>query len=126
MIKKVTNLSVAIIFVILLISAGCATKTSSSEIYLGKWRYEVPDLPEDNTGILVISKEESGYSCIALTDGGYEQPFETFDIQDGKVTGSYESQGYEVTVDGIFEGNKLTGKVSAGGMEMTYSAVKEE
>jgi len=126
MIKKVDNLLFAIIFGMLLVSAGCATNLSSSEIYLGKWRYEVPDMPDDNTGILVINKEASGYTCVALTDGGYEQPFESFNIEDGKVTGSYESQGYVVTVDGIFEGNKLTGKVYAGGMELTYSAVKEE
>ena len=126
MIKK-ANLSFFILFVSLMfIWTSCATKKASGPSYVGNWKYEVPEMPGDNTGVLVVSKEGDAYKCMAITDSGYEQNMDNFDIQDGKMIASYDSQGTAVEVIGTFEGNTITGTISAQGMTLDWSAVKVE
>lgn len=126
MLKKV-NLSFFVLIVSLMfIWTSCATKKASGPSYVGNWKYEVPEMPGDNTGVLVISKEGDAYKCMAITDSGYEQNMDNFDIQDGKITASYDSQGTPVELLGSIEGNAITGTVSAQGMTLDWSAVKVE
>ena len=126
MIKK-ANLSFFILIVSLMfIWTSCATKKASGPSYVGNWKYEVPEMPGDNTGVLVVSKEGDAYKCMAITDSGYEQNMDNFDIQDGKMIASYDSQGTAVEVLGTFEGNTITGTLSAQGMTLDWSAVKVE
>jgi hypothetical protein len=127
MIKKV-NLSFLIVFVLLaVIWTSCATNKASGPSYVGKWKYEVPEMPgDDNTGVLVISKVDDAYKCMALTDYGNEQVMENFDIQDGKIIASYDSQGTLVEVSGTIDGNAITGTISAQGMTLDWSATKVE
>ena len=126
MIKK-ANLSFFILIVSLIfIWTSCATKKASGPSYVGNWKYEVPEMPGDNTGVLVVSKEGDTYKCVAITDSGYEQNMDNFDIQDGKMIASYDSQGTAVEVLGTFEGNTITGTLSAQGMTLDWSAVKVE
>jgi hypothetical protein len=127
MLKKV-NLSFFILIVSLMfIWTSCATKKASGPSYVGNWKYEVPEMPGgDNTGVLVISKEGEGYKCMAITDSGYEQNMDNFDIQDGKFIASYDSQGTPIEVLGTFEENTITGTISAQGMTLDWSAVKVE
>ena len=111
----------------MVIWTSCATKRASGPAYVGKWKYEIPDMPsDDNTGVLVISKEGDEYKCVALTDYGNEQPMDEFDIQDGKMKASYDAQGTRVEVSGTFEGNVITGTISAQGMTLDWSASKVE
>ncbi len=126
MLKKVNLSFFILIFSFALIWTSCATKKASGPSYVGNWKYEVPEMPGDNTGVLVISKEGDAYKCMALTDSGYEQNMDNFDIQDGKIIASYDSQGTLVEVMGTIEGNTISGTISAQGMTMDWSAVKVE
>lgn len=111
----------------MLIWTSCATNKASGPSYVGNWKYEVPEMPGDDiTGVLVISKEGDAYKCMAITDSGYEQPMDNFDIQDGKIIASYDSQGTLVEVLGTIEGNTITGTIAAQGMTLDWSAVKVE
>ena len=105
---------------------SCATGRASGKSYIGKWRYEIPDMTSDNSGILVISKEGDNYKCIAYTDSGYEQPIDKFNITDGKISASYDSMGTLVEFDGTFDGNNLSGIISAEDVTMSYTATKVE
>ena len=51
--------------------------------------------------MFLISKVEDAYKCMALTDYGNEQVMENFDIQDGKIIASYDSQGTLVEVSAL-------------------------
>ena len=126
MFKKVNLSFLILIFSIMFVWTSCATKKASGPSYVGNWKYEVPEMPGDNTGVLVISKESDAYKCVAITDSGYEQNMDNFDIQDGKFMASYDSQGVAVEVTGTFDGNTVTGTISAQGMTMDWSAVKVE
>ncbi len=106
------------------------TKTSGTksvvDSYVGKWKYEAPDMPDDNTGVLVISKVEDGYSCLALTDGGNEQAID-IEIVDGKLIGSWDDgMGTKVEMSGVFEGKELSGTLAIDVYEIAYSATKIE
>ena len=111
----------------MMIWTSCATKKTPGLNYVGKWKYEVPEMPGgDNTGVLVISRIDDLYKCIAITDYGNEQPMDNFDIQDGKIVASYDAQGTQVEVLGTIEGNSITGTISAQGMTLDWSAIKVE
>ena len=126
MLKKVNFSFFILMFSLLLFWTSCATKKASGPSYVGNWKYEVPEMPGDNTGVLVISQEGDAYKCMAITDSGYEQNMDNFEIQDGKLIASYDSQGTAVEVLGTFEGNAITGTISAQGMTLDWSAVKVE
>jgi hypothetical protein len=126
MVRKYSFLIVLAIVSITILWSSCKTSKSSGPVYVGKWKYEVPDMPGNNTGTLVISKEGDNYSCVAVTDFG-DQPIDSFDIQDGKLIASFtDAGGTLVEFDGVFDGNTLTGKISAQGMSLDYSAMKIE
>lgn len=126
MTKQLNLISLALITILVMIDMGCATRKALSDNYLGRWKYIVPDLTDNNTGVLIINREGSGYTCLAITDGGYEQPFETCTIEEDQFMGSYNTQGMKVTVEGIIDNNMINGKAHLQGMEFTWSAVKEE
>ena len=127
MLKKVKPSFYILLISLMMIWTSCATKKASGPSYVGKWKYEVPDMPsDDNTGILVISMADDVYKCIAITDSGYEQPMDNFDIQDGNIVASYDSQGTIVEVLGTIEGNSITGTILAQGMTLDWSAIKVE
>ena len=126
MIKKENINFILAILLLSLVWTSCSTSKTSGLSYVGKWRYEIPDLSNDNTGILIISKEGNAYKCVAYTDSGYEQPIDKFDITDGKITASYDSMGTLVEFNGTFDGNNLSGIISAENMSMGYTATKIE
>lgn len=102
-------------------------KKTLAPTYVGKWKYEIPDMTsEANTGDLVISTVEDVYICMSITDNGYEQPIDNFDIQDKKIIVSNDSQGTLVEVLGTIEGNTITGTIAAQGMTLDWSAIKVE
>lgn len=126
MLKK-ANLSFFIFLISLMIWTSCATKKATGPSYVGKWKYEVPEMPGgDNTGVLVISRIDDTYKCLAITGYGNEQPMDNFDIQDGKIIASYDSQGTLIEVLGTIEGNTITGTIAAQGMTLDWSAIKVE
>jgi len=106
-------------------SKTTGTKTEVDS-YVGKWKYEAPDMPDDNTGVLVISKNDEGYSCMALTDGGNEQAI-NIEIVDGKLTGYWEDgMGTRVDMTGLFNGKELSGSLTVDAYEISYKAEKVE
>ena len=127
MFKKVIPSFFILMISFMLIWSSCATKKASGPSYVGKWKYEVPEMPGgDNTGVLVVSKEGEAYKCMYITDSGNEQVMDNFDIQDDKIIASYDEQGTAVEVLGTIEGNTITGTISAQGMTLDWSAVKVE
>jgi len=127
MIKKINLLFLLTVIAFTLFNTSCKTGKTSGPSYVGKWQYVVPDMPDDNTGVLVISKDGDSYNCIAITDGGTEQPMESFDILDGKIIASYsDGMGTKVEVGGTIEDNKIIGIISAQGMTLDWSATKVE
>jgi len=127
MMNKLNASFFIVLLVIALLWTSCATKKAAGPSYVGKWKYEVPDMPgDDNTGVLIISKDGDVYTCVAVTDFGYEQPMDNFDIQEDSLMASYDSQGTLVVVAGTFEGNTIKGTISAQGMVLDWSAIKVE
>jgi hypothetical protein len=127
MIKKSNLFFITTLLAFGLFWTSCSSTRTTGPSYVGKWKYEVPDMPSDNTGILVISKVGDGYSCVAITDSGYEQSMDKFDIQDGQLKAAFtDGGGSQVELDGTFEGDNLSGTISAQGMSIGYSATKIE
>ena len=124
MIKKTNVLFILAIITFTLVWTSCKTGKSSGPSYVGKWKYEVPDMPDNNTGVLVISKEGDNYSCVAVTDYG-DQKIDSFDIQDGQIKASFtDAGGTLVEFDGSSDGKNLSDTVVIQVISMSYTTMK--
>ena len=125
--SKIGKVSYLLIVVATLIWAGCAgTKASKESAYLGEWEYLVEDTPNgDVTGVMFISKGESGFEGKLLSDMG-ELPMNNLTIVEDKLTANFEVQGMQLDMAGTFEGPKFTGNISLDYNNFPMTATKKQ
>ena len=94
--------------------------------YVGSWDYIVKDTPNgDVEGVLVIKKEMDTYSALISGEAG-ELDLSGFAIEDNALEGTFDYQGYEVTVKGTFSGKMIKGDMGVEYMTFPMEAVKQE
>lgn len=84
--------------------------------YAGTWEYEVTDTPNgDVTGDLIITKEGDSYKAKLSSELG-EAPINNLSLENNSIKGTFDMQGYEISISGAFDGDALNGEV---GVEYT-------
>ena len=110
-----------------MIAFGCAVSNKmGTDENVGEWEYIVSDLPDgDETGILVISKIDGVYKGLIQSSDG-DIKISELKIENGNLSGSYNSMGYDIRIDGKIEGDTLSGKLAAEGYEFPVTATKKQ
>lgn len=126
--KKTKKLFPFAMIVVMLIMAGCtSTKKSKTSIpnYIGQWHYVLSLPDQDIEGYLKFSQE--GEAVVGVVGGGEgETPLSDFAIDEEKVSGTFEAQGYEIQMSGTFEGEVLKANMSAAGYDFPFEAMKQQ
>ena len=95
---------------VVLLVASCAAKKIVDPA-IGAWEYTVSGTPNgDYSGIMYIAKEGEMYTGKLTGDTG-ELSLDDVKIESGKMTCSFSAQGYELDMEGTFEGESFTGDV---------------
>jgi len=125
--SKIGKVSYLFIVAATLIWAGCAgTKASKEAAYIGDWEYLVEDTPNgDVSGVMVISKGESGFTGKLTSDMG-ELPLNNLTIIEDKLTATFDIQGMQLDMAGIFEGPKFTGTIAVDYNSFRMTATKKQ
>ena len=115
---------------ILLIAAfaayACASSKKVADISVGEWEYVIKDTPEgDVSGTMVIAKDGDAYTGKLVSDIG-ELPLQNVTIEDGQLKAMFEYTGYEIGMEGKFEGDSYTGKCTVEYMEFPMTATKKK
>lgn len=122
--KKLFNLSTLVVIAYSLFLFSCAgTKTAKVDPYVGDWEYTAETDQGSLDVTMSVSKIEDGYAISLSTDMGSVDLYD-LEIADGKMTGKFDIQGYEIPMKGTFEGDKFTGSSSWEGQEMPINATK--
>jgi hypothetical protein len=124
---KIGKVSYLFIVVAALIWAGCAgTKASKESAYIGEWEYLVEDTPNgDVTGVMVISKVESGYEGKLASDMG-ELLLNNLTIVEDKLNANFDLQGMQLDMTGTFEGPTFSGNISVDYNSFPMTATKKQ
>ena len=126
--KKTMKLFPFAMIVVMLIMAGCAsTKKSKTSIpnYIGQWNYVLSLPDQDIEGYLKFSQEgEAVVGVVGNAEG--ETPLSDFAIDEEKVSGTFEAQGYEIQMSGTFEEEVLMANMSAAGYDFPFEAQKQQ
>ena len=106
---------------------GCASSKKVADVSIGTWDYVVKDIPNsgDVGGNFVIEKEGENYAGVLNGEQG-PTPLESITIEDGKLNCTFDYQGYEIQMEGTFEGTSFTGNVSIDYNEFPMTATKRE
>ncbi len=92
--------------------------------YVGSWNYVVKDTPEgDIKGLLVIEKAMEKYTARISGEQG-EVDLGTFNIVDNQMQGTFDYQGYELTMKGIFSGKTIKGDIGVEFMSFPMEGKK--
>ena len=117
-----------VMVVIMLFMAGCAsTKKSKTSVpnYIGQWNYVLSLPDQDIEGYLKFSQVDD--AVVVVVGGGEgETPLSDFAIDEEKVSGTFEAQGYEIQMSGTFEGEVLKANMSAAGYDFPFEAQKQQ
>ena len=106
---------------------SCASSKKVTDASIGTWDYVVRDVPNsgDVSGNFVIDKEGESYTGTLNGEQG-STPLEGITIEDGKLKCTFDYQGYEIQMEGTFEGSSFTGNVSIDYNEFPMTASKRE
>ena len=114
--------------VIMIFVAGCAsTKKSKTSVpnYIGQWDYVLSLPDQDISGYLKFAQEEDAVVGFVGSDEG-ETSLNNLMIDEEKVSGTFEAQGYEIQLNGTFEGDVLKASISAAGYDFPFEAKKQQ
>ena len=125
--KTFYSLGITFLFALSLILGGCAgTKKSKVDPYIGQWDYTFPTMDGgEMDAVMTIAKAEDGYTGTLSSDMG-SVDFETLIIEEGKLTAGFEIQGYELSMEGTFEGDQYNGMTMFDGNEFPMNATKRQ
>lgn len=115
-----TVASLAILFL-----AGCAASKVKVNPYVGQWEYVFP--MEDGSTLdvtMTINETEQGYTGNLSSNMGAVD-LNDLVIEDGKLTSSFEIQGYSVDFNGTFDGATYSGTTSIDGYDVPIEATKK-
>lgn len=106
--------------------AGCATISDTTDPTLGKWNYELHHLPRgEPKGTLIIEPNGDGHKVTM------KSPVNTFELIDAEiesgrlVSGYFKSEGYNIDVTGVFDGDSFEGQIDAEGNSFRMTAKRE-
>ncbi len=120
--------------VILVVAASCAstvkTKTAAAPVPtpVGSWDYSITGTPEgDFAGVMTISEQDKKYAAV-MNANGNDMSFTSLNYapETKKVTGDFSYSGTSVYFDADLNGDELTGKMSAGGMDFPFKATRKK
>jgi len=126
--KNTLKLFPIVMVVIMLYMAGCAsTKKSKTSVpnYIGQWDYVLSLPDQEITGYLKFAQEDDSVVGFVGSDEG-ETILNDFAIDEEKVSGTFEAQGYEIQMSGTFEGDVLKANMSAAGYDFPFEAKKQQ
>lgn len=105
---------------------GCATIVDSTDLTLGKWNYELFNLPYgEPRGVLTVEAKQDGHKVTMRS------PANTFDLTNVEIVGNqlvrgyFKSGGYDIKVSGIFEEDYFEGQIDAEGNVFRMTADRE-
>ncbi|MBL7859123.1 MAG: hypothetical protein JNM57_15630 [Cyclobacteriaceae bacterium] len=119
---------------ILVVAASCAstvkTKTAAAPAPspVGSWDYSITGTPEgDFVGVITITEQEKKYAA-TMNANGNDMSFTSLNYapETKKVTGDFSYSGTSVYFDADLNGDELTGKMSAGGMDFPFKATRKK
>jgi hypothetical protein len=117
-----------LIFIIFALLSSCAsTKSAKENSPAGNWDYAIKGTPEgDFTGIMTITKTETGYTGQMTTSQG-TLPFKStkFISAENRLEAEFEYGGMGVFLIGIIAGTTMTGTVDTQGYEFPLTANKK-
>lgn len=94
--------------------SSCATKTETWTP-VGTWDYTVKDTPSgDGYGTLVFTKEKGDITGMLRSPEYGDSELSNLVIEGEKLTAEIYLSGLDMTFEGTFEGDNLTGRVIAG------------
>ena len=126
--KNTIKLFPVAMVLLMLFMVGCAwTKKSKTSVpnYIGQWNYVLSLPDQDITGYLKFVQEDGSDLGYVGSDEG-ETVLNDFIIDEEKVSGTFEAQGYEIEMNGTFEGDLLKASISAAGYEYPFEAKKQQ
>ncbi len=97
--------------------------TVNSE-FLGQWKYEVEAPDMTYSGIMELSESDEGLTG-KLVSQGTEIPMDEVVIEGNDLSFKMVVMGYQCSVTGTFESDKLKGVVSVEGMELPLVAIRK-
>ena len=108
-----------------IILAGCAASKVTVSPYIGNWHYTAQTPEGELAVIMTINETENGYSGYLSSDMG-SVDLSDLVIEDGKLTASFEIQGYEIPMKGTFDGEIYNGTTTWDGNEMPMKATRKQ
>jgi hypothetical protein len=118
----------ALMLAVALAFSSCASTKVAKDPhapYLGEWDYQVLELPVDNDGTFVISKEEGVLKATMVSPMG-ETPLEEITIVENVLKSEFEVEGYFIELEGTFDGNTYSGFFLVQGSEFVMKMTKKE
>ena len=111
----------------MLLMVGVACKASKEAVWTpaGSWDFVVKNTPEgDVNGVLVLTKNGDGYTATMSTpDGNIE--LDDVKVEDKTFTAVLNYSGYQLDVEGKFEGESLNGTIAMGYDSFTLTATRK-
>jgi hypothetical protein len=112
--KKLYNISqhLIIIFCIILLSACAASKSAYSPT--GTWDYEVTNTPDgDSNGKMILSKNGDEYTGNFQTSEYGTIAMRNVMVEDNALKSTFYIEGETFELNGLFEGDSFTGKITS-------------
>lgn len=124
--NNILTRSILLIAVMGLVWAGCKTTSKVTEPnYVGDWLYTFEMEGSTVDAVMTINKADEGYTGALSSDMG-SVDLEDLKIVDGKLTATFDIQGYVMDLSGTFNGNVYSGVVGADGNEFPMEATRKE
>ncbi len=126
--KKCIKFYLIFTVVAVIIGAGCATTKTTTSKYVGNWNYIVKNLPEgDIRGTMVLSQDGENFSGNLMSDdGSISLKMEDLKIENDNLSSYFYFQGMKIYMDGVFNGDNFSGKVSVDYNKFPVTAQKVE
>jgi hypothetical protein len=125
--KRLFNLyTLSAIVAAFLMFSCAATKTAKVNPYVGDWAYTA-ETPNGNLDVVMTINEAEGvYSGTLSTDMGSGDLSDLKIDDDGKMTATFDYQGYTIQMKGTFDGDVFTGSSSVDTYEMPINAIRKK
>ncbi len=93
--------------------------------FTGTWDYVVANTPDgDAKGQMIIRQDGDSYSGMLKSEMG-DTNINNLTITDNKLSGTFDFQGYELTISGDFEGSSFSGEVGVDYTTFPMTASKQ-
>tara|TARA_B100000900_G_C20406235_1_gene644899 strand:- start:95 stop:469 length:375 start_codon:yes stop_codon:yes gene_type:complete len=105
---------------------GCATIVDTTDPTLGKWNYELFNLPYgEPKGVLIIEAKADSHKITMRSPANTFNLTEVEIIGNRLVRGYFRSGGYNIKVSGTFEEDYFDGQIDAEGNIFRMTADRE-